>query len=149
MSASIYWSVALYFIQDIGSRLAWGVWVEILGTLSKERLASHASHEACELKSNKPKKTPPKYYVTPRMRRVSWNVSEVVKRSMVCVTPRMRRVSWNFDVIADNTVIEVTPRMRRVSWNCPNPVYTAVDFSHASHEACELKSWGQQHNNGT
>ena len=29
MSASIYWSVALYFIQDIGSRLAWGVWVEI------------------------------------------------------------------------------------------------------------------------
>ena len=123
------------------SRLAWGVWVEIIILYAHFGLLS----------------------VTPRMRRVSWNVyglkiylnymsrlawgvwveiynwwisgnrSRSHASHEACelkfpncktltfgkvVTPRMRRVSWNdFVIVCLVPFWFVTPRMRRVSWN--------------------------------
>ena len=102
------------------SRLAWGVWVEILRAAAQQR----------HLKS-----------------RLAWGVwvemqkfSESVE-ALFGVTPRMRRVSWNNSQEFGYFIFNVTPRMRRVSWNhfkgyCPN-----LWWCHASHEACELKYW--------
>ena len=83
------------------SRLAWGVWVEITSNDIKTVLTkSHASHEACELKFNKFVLYRIYEYVTPRMRRVSWNLENIYYTFVKgVVTPRMRRVSWNFLLI--------------------------------------------------
>ena len=127
-------------MSDKTSRLAWGVWVEI-----KKFPNAHLDS-----------------YVTPRMRRVSWNHGYWIFCPITEVTPRMRRVSWNesaerhsifckpsrlawgvwveilFDVKKWHDA-EVTPRMRRVSWNHMNKFPTWFLLCHASHEACELK----------
>ena len=106
--------------QCAPSRLAWGVWVEIFVCLLPNNIHKrHASHEACELKFFTNLKLLTILCVTPRMRRVSWNL--LFARDFHCflrVTPRMRRVSWNTaQAKIPQEISEVTPRMRRVSWN--------------------------------
>ena len=57
------------------SRLAWGVWVEIGKILIfSNQFDRHASHEACELKFSCFSVYTVSESVTPRMRRVSWNI---------------------------------------------------------------------------
>ena len=77
--------------------------------------------------------------VTPRMRRVSWNVEDDMQLSLFWVTPRMRRVSWNLRTRSLCRSMHVTPRMRRVSWNSVWIFQGCKTAGHASHEACELK----------
>ena len=104
------------------------------------------------------------FSVTPRMRRVSWNKLAEIELSGWKVTPRMRRVSWNsagFEPAAEHKAsrlawgvwvemknsssgswrLLVTPRMRRVSWNPLLAKGLQHPLCHASHEACELKSF--------
>ena len=140
VSWNLKWSQYV-FLPD-GSRLAWGVWVEIsekadsdykagLVTPRMRRVSwnsraieprinsrSHASHEACELKLQTGNKV-----LLWFMSRLAWGVwVEIFLREFIynqyLVTPRMRRVSWNmqWDLTYSNCN-SVTPRMRRVSWN--------------------------------
>ena len=149
--------------DSVKSRLAWGVWVEIWFFHGKITLyCGHASHEACELKFNFSSDCK-----RGSLSRLAWGVwVEIILKfhhwRQIGVTPRMRRVSWNVPsvlYVSQNTGHasheacelksvplgnatnhdEVTPRMRRVSWNYPT-VCTPILFPrHASHEACELK----------
>ena len=106
-----------YIISVKVSRLAWGVWVEILIMWFVQTII----------------------FVTPRMRRVSWNQFSLFFVILLIVTPRMRRVSWNYCVSNQLLNKSVTPRMRRVSWNYIFSGGSPCRPSHASHEACELK----------
>ena len=77
------------------SRLAWGVWIEILSSASAN---------------------------IPRASRLAWGVwieiSEVTFLYFIAnVTPRMRRVDWNLFTILLLIIKLVTPRMRHVDWN--------------------------------
>ena len=128
----------------------------------KTALIRHASHEACELKWSWQDYRNFRFDVTPRMRRVSWNISFVAEIGHNKVTPRMRRVSWNVVETMLQTGLRghasheacelkfctlyppvsvggVTPRMRRVSWNINSYQAELEQHGHASHEACELK----------
>ena len=100
---------------------------------------SHASHEACELKFYDSFAAGKLF-----MSRLAWGVwvemtSTKFRKSPRWVTPRMRRVSWNAILDPIECTSVVTPRMRRVSWN--NRISCRYQYSegHASHEACELK----------
>ena len=98
------------------------------------------------------------------MRRVDWNNFPYFFSFRGWVTPRMRRVDWNsccFCVYRNNDLsrlawgvwiemshtdkfavyVAVTPRMRRVDWNIAPLVKVKDVTSHASHEACGLKSF--------
>ena len=145
------------------SRLAWGVWVEIhVDGEVRVTIRRHASHEACELKLYLFSIASLWGKVTPRMRRVSWNVPLSPQNS----TPSTSRLAWGVWVEIDNssfvimlkqsrlawgvwveiihkqenrTSSAVTPRMRRVSWNLVIKKTSYKSRCHASHEACELK----------
>ena len=78
------------------SRLAWGVWVEIwCCNRARNSLRGHASHEACELKLMF-------FWISEFLLRHASHEACELKSSWVAtryarpfVTPRMRRVSWN------------------------------------------------------
>ena len=152
------------YFYAIGSRLAWGVWVEISCTSSismsflQSRLAWGVWVEIFGFRNPFAGRG-----VTPRMRRVSWNIKSPRRllcrfrhasheacelkcgkggneRPSVAVTPRMRRVSWNTAIQTEIFLLSVTPRMRRVSWNVKLHWLRNSEPGHASHEACELKS---------
>ena len=149
--------------ENITSRLAWGVWVEIY-QLFKNRNTScvtprmrrvswnfmilplntsrirHASHEACELKYRTP------FPVSRQTCHASHEACELkflsgfLTPTFHNVTPRMRRVSWNFW----SSDFFCRFWKSRLAWG----VWVEIAFfeilfnsekSHASHEACELK----------
>ena len=161
----VSWNIVTLALRELGheSRLAWGVWVEIIAVrLLRIYRHSHASHEACELKfcvslsvcsrlssrlawgvwveMSDRYSAVKRPCVTPRMRRVSWNIlKQANPAALEIVTPRMRRVSWNQKANCTAKIYFVTPRMRRVSWNMKYFHFWFYTGSHASHEACELK----------
>ena len=127
-------------MKPLLSRLAWGVWVEIVsfncalgGQLS--RLAWGVWVEIPFISISTLFST-----VTPRMRRVSWNIQSQLCRSCPrIVTPRMRRVSWNFeqwkiDTLAARHASHEACELK-LTWS-PTECHVPC---HASHEACELK----------
>ena len=137
--------------NKLWSRLAWGVWVEILlPAYWYYCCCGHASHEACELKFQMFSVLWACLPVTPRMRRVSWNRFCYGRFKCVPkVTPRMRRVSWNLV----NVVILVHIILSRLAWGVwveMSSVRTDgnTHFGHASHEACELKYCTSQNTAG-
>ena len=84
--------------------------------------------------------------------RLAWGVWIEIKQPQVpksaqSVTPRMRRVDWNITNFVKNISNDkVTPRMRRVDWNLFTKMNVEIVPGHASHEACGLKSlWFHRH----
>ena len=128
MSASIYWSVALYFIQDIGSRLAWGVWVEMQKILHNKkrkgsRLAWGVWVEILIITGEGEKIT---------WSRLAWGVwVEISFQRMFLYRVRRSRLAWGVWV----EMAVTRPPFRGVR-------------GHASHEACELKCCWQLRQRG-
>ena len=117
------------------------MWVEIESRrFVPPRPQSHASHEACELKLPNRPLLFCLFPVTPRMRRVSWNINVKIIARHAFVTPRMRRVSWNKQ-IGWSGIIGFWSRLAWGVWvEIPPLLYHTFGYlCHASHEACELK----------
>ena len=111
------------------SRLAWGVWVEILPFLrSLKGTRCHASHEACELK---------------------------FKHIVLTLHAQLSRLAWGVWVEIGRIRFEGLKIASRLAWGVWVEIYHLIyQFSwclrHASHEACELKCRDSQcMNNGT
>ena len=100
------------------SRLAWGVWVEIIILYAHFGLLS----------------------VTPRMRRVSWNVRYVRSFALSCLS----RLAWGVWVEIIFSIPFFESSLSRLAWGVWVEMFKYIIccfhiWSHASHEACELK----------
>ena len=121
-ACELKWYGGLWFYCSEQSRLAWGVWVEI---------------------------TPKNLDISSLMSRLAWGVwveitSKAIARTCDDVTPRMRRVSWNIEVVPDEvkSPSHASHEACELKWKCG--FWHWCGYCHASHEACELKYYRQR-----